>query len=84
MIDKAKRDWISKRFKLLVFERFGIKADDLDLRLLESCIEIAERWANVERFNQEDQWHICVIDSIINCRLETLEPFYKINYDGKK
>jgi hypothetical protein len=77
MIDKTKRDWISKRFKLLVFERFGIKANDLDLKLIESCIEISEHWASVNRFNQEDKWHVCVIDSIINCRLDTLEPLYK-------
>lgn len=84
MIDPIKQRWIVKRFKQIVFDRFGIKANDLEGQLLKWCIEISDRWAST-RFDSEDKWHISVIDKIINLRLDTYKPDNKvIIYGGQK
>jgi len=85
MIDKTNRTWMLKRFNLLVFERFGIKADDMNLDLLKVGQEIADRWTSSKRFDVEDTWHVSVMETIINARLDTIEPLYNKNiYGGKK
>jgi hypothetical protein len=77
MIDQDKKKYISKRFNAIVFDRFKIKFNEMTEPLLSSCIEISDRWSSVPRFNPEDKWHQSLIDSIINSRLDTLEPLLK-------
>lgn len=84
MIDKNKQQFIARRFKQLVFDRFGIKDKDVDGQLLKWCIEISDRWAST-RFDCEDKWHVRVIDIIINSRLDTYQPNNKATiYGGQK
>jgi hypothetical protein len=45
--------------------------------LLQSSIELSDRWGGSPRFNPEDKWHQDLIDKIINSRLDTLEPLLK-------
>jgi len=83
MLDKNKQVWISKRFKLLVFERFKIKANELEGDLLRWCMEISDRWAKT-RFDSNDKWHVSVIDKIINLRLDKYQPIKKEIIYGRK